>query len=101
MPGPLFQESELFNLAFALLSIGVLFAFRLFRLQIPRFMVAGFAAIVAAYVFTVVEGVWWKETFNFLEHLSYMVAGGCFFLACRDLARGDGSSPSEQLPWIT
>jgi TRAP-type uncharacterized transport system fused permease subunit len=96
MPGSLFQESELFNLAFALLSICFLYGLRLFRLQVPRFMVAGFAAIVAAYVFTVVEGVWLKETFNFLEHLSYMVAGVCFFLACRDLARGGGPSPTER-----
>lgn len=92
----MFQESELFNLAFALLSIGFLSAFRLFRLQIPRFMAAGFGGLVAAYLFTVLEGVYLKELFNFMEHLSYALAGICFCIGCLKLARGQGDSPAEE-----
>lgn len=94
MPGHPFQESELFNLGFALLSICFLYAV---RLQIPRFMAAGFVAVVVGYVSTVIEEVYLNQVFNSIEHLSYAVAGICFFLACRDLSREQHVSPPEKV----
>lgn len=84
----MFQESEIINL---ILSIGALCIFIPF-LRTRGFaglhlFLAGFALIIAAQIFTVVEGVVWESFFNHLEHLCYGVSGIFFALAVARLRR--------------
>lgn len=82
----MFQESEIVTLGVAVIGAFILL-FVLSKRRIPqfRFFYIGFFAIVAASFFTVIEGVIWKEFYNFLEHLSYMMAGVSFVAGCRRL----------------
>ena len=52
--------------------------------EIPGFVLfyAGFCCILAASVFTLIEGVLWNELFNTLEHFSYGLAGVAFAAGC-------------------
>lgn len=82
----MFQESELINLCVSFISFFIVML-TIRKREIPGFAMfyAGFCAIFAATVFTVIEGVVWRELFNTLEHFSYGLAGlafaaGCFLL---------------------
>lgn len=92
----MFQESEIVNLlvGFGSVPVIVLLARRV-RLPHPRILYCAFSFLLLAYVFTVVEGVAWREGFNFLEHLSYAGSGLLFFVYALLLGRrpsGTGTS---------
>lgn len=76
----MFQENEIVNLLIAFASIPVLFHLgRRVRLAAAgNLLYIGFALILAAYVFTVVEGIFWHNAFNILEHLAEALAGFAF-----------------------
>ncbi|NJD77012.1 MAG: hypothetical protein FIB08_07945 [Candidatus Methanoperedens sp.] len=46
---------------------------------------AGFVFIICAYIFTVVEGIFWGGLFNLLEQVSYALSGVLFAAGCRSL----------------
>ena len=73
------RESEVVNLVLAVVSLLI---FRTFyrTVWLPKrgLLWTGVGCIVAAYVFTVVEGLFWPVVFDTLEHLSYAAAGVCF-----------------------
>jgi hypothetical protein len=61
------------------------------RLKRPRVMallVAGFNFLLAAWVFTVLEGFIWPRLLNLLEHLSYFASSVLVLLWCIGLVRG-------------
>lgn len=81
------QESEVINLliaAFALVIVEVVFRRR--RLPELSFFYAGFFFLVGAYVFTVLEGVFWGGFLNGLEHFCYAAAGLSFAVGCYRLS---------------
>ncbi len=79
----MFQESEIIALVVSLVGVFLLI-FVFARRDVPqlRHFYAGFFAIAAGSFFTVVEGVMWEDSFNLLEHLSYMLGGVFFMLGC-------------------
>lgn len=81
------QESEIVNLLvafFALVIVEVVFRRR--RLSELSFFYTGFFSLVGAFVFTVLEGVFWGVFFNGLEHLCYAAAGLSFAVGCYRLS---------------
>jgi hypothetical protein len=77
------QESEIINLILGIIAVLIiLLIFRKLNLPSLRFFYAGFAFLLCAYVFTVVEGFIWCDFFNVLEHLSLALSGITFALAC-------------------
>lgn len=84
----MFQESEIINLVIVFISIPILLSIRRKILsQELRLIYPGFFLILAAYLFTVIEGVFWKDLFNLLEHASYAFAGLLFASGCRSIIR--------------
>lgn len=82
------QDSELVNLVMGFVSVLIMIQiFRKSRLPEFNLVYLGFFAIIFAYIFTVVEGIIWKDFFNFLEHLSYAVAGLVFALGSFSIYR--------------
>jgi len=75
----MFQESEIINLALAVFS-SVIIVIIFLRRRLPElsFFHAGFFCIVAANSFTVLEGFFWGQLLNGLEHFCYAAAGFCF-----------------------
>jgi hypothetical protein len=86
-PSP-FRESEVINLFLAVVSLLI---FRTFyrAVWIPQrgLLWTGAGCIISAYVFTVLEGLFWPAVFDVLEHISYAAAGVCFAAACRQTMR--------------
>ncbi len=84
----MFEESEIIALVVALVG-AFLLIFVFARRKIPElgYFYLGFFSIAAASLFTVIEGVLWKDFFNFLEHLSYTIAGISFIVGCRTLMK--------------
>ena len=83
----MFQEGEIFNLLLVLVSL-VIVLYEIKRRKIPGFQMFlwGFFFICSSRIFTVVEGLFWEDVFNILEHFSYAFAGftfaaGCLFLS--------------------
>lgn len=93
----MFQESEIVNLLVGFGSVPVLVVLaRRVRLPRPGIVYTAFSFLLLAYVFTVVEGVVWRQGFNFLEHLSYAVAAILFSAYVLFLGRtpaGNGNGP--------
>lgn len=87
----MFQESELFNLVLAIVSLFFLTGLRKSRTDLPPTMLTGFYCLVVAFVATVVEGVAMPALFNLVEHLAFAVAGILFALGSRSLV-GSGQS---------
>lgn len=87
----MFEESEIVTLGVALVGAFILL-FVLSKRKIARFrfFYVGFFAVIAASFFTVIEGAIWEDFFNFLEHLSYVIAGAAFVLGCRELSLNEG-----------
>jgi len=90
----MFQDSEVIALVVALVG-SFLTVFVLARRSLPQLhpFYAGFFLIVAASIFTVAEGVLWGDALNFLEHLSYPLAGLAFTLGAWRLRRGPAPPP--------
>lgn len=87
----IFQESEILVLIVAAFSVPM--AMSIFRHptrpMLPGAMFLGYACLIAAHFFTVVEGVVFHGLFNALEHVSYLLGGFFFATGCHSLARGD------------
>jgi hypothetical protein len=79
----MFQESELINLSVSLIAFGIV-TLTIRKHEIPGFTLfyTGFCCIFAATLFTVIEGVFWNDLFNTLEHLSYGLGGVSFAAGC-------------------
>ena len=75
----MFQESEIITLLIGLM--GLLIVVRFFKEgDIPgmNFLKAGCVMMVCAYVFTLVEGMFFESFFNVLEHFGYAASGLLF-----------------------
>ena len=84
----MFEESEIINLILGLVSLVIVY-YELGKRRIPDFQLffAGFILVILARIFTVVEGLFWTETFNILEHISYAVSGLIFAAGCISLSK--------------
>jgi hypothetical protein len=82
------QPNELASLIFGVVCAAIIL-YLLYREKLPRFgyFFLGFAFLLSANFFTVVEGFFWAAHFNFLEHLSYLLAGASFAAAAWDTRR--------------
>ncbi|MCK4824454.1 hypothetical protein KA005_52370 [bacterium] len=79
------QENEIIML---LLGIGVLIFVlgnrqRLQRVPASKILISGFCTALIGWIFTVLEGFFWKDFLNFIEHICYagssvLVAFWCF-----------------------
>jgi len=80
------QESEVVTLILAMAFV-VCAIFLRKSPAVPRapLIYTGIFFTICAYVFTVVEGLFWWELFNFLEHLCYALAGIAFATGCWSL----------------
>lgn len=80
------QESEVVTLVLGFASILTLMSiFWKKEMQKLQLFYAGFIFIICAYIFTVVEGIFWSELFNQVKQMSYALAGILFAAACRSL----------------
>jgi len=77
------QENEMVNLFISIAAIVILFfmAKKLERGNLHYFY-AGFAAMSCAYTTTILEGYFWHDIFNLIEHISLAVAGILFAVGC-------------------
>lgn len=92
----MFQEGEIFNLLLVLVSL-VIVLYEVRRRRIPGFLMFlwGFFFVCSARIFTVVEGLFWGEIFNILEHFSYVFAGIAFVSGCIALSLKNFSNHKE------
>jgi hypothetical protein len=70
------QENEVIMVV---LGIGVSIFVLVSRLQLKRvpsfeILIIGFSSLVAGWVLTVLEGFFWEESLNFLEHMCYAMS---------------------------
>jgi hypothetical protein len=75
------QENEVIMLLLGLGGLIFILAnrLRLKRLPASNILIAGYYVLLAGWVLTVLEGLFWGEVLNFLEHLCY--AGSAVLLA--------------------
>jgi hypothetical protein len=83
----MFQEGEIFNLMLGVVSL-VIVLYEIRKRAIPGFRMffSGFIFVCSARFFTVVEGLFWGDIFNILEHFSYAFAGFAFAAGCMVLS---------------
>ncbi|TGN05794.1 hypothetical protein EHR08_07610 [Leptospira bandrabouensis] len=80
----MYQISEVLNLIFD--SVGLLITLRLLTAGlIPKFhfLILGFLCIWLSNIFTVVEGFWFHDFFNLLEHSFYFLASILFLVSLK------------------
>ncbi|MCT8335338.1 hypothetical protein NUH30_16775 [Leptospira sp. 85282-16] len=80
----MYQISEVLNLIFD--SVGLLITVRLLTSGlIPKFhfLISGFFCIWLSNIFTVVEGFWFHDFFNLLEHSFYFLASILFLVSLK------------------
>ena len=70
------QQNEIILL---LLSIGCMIFIlvnnqKVNRIPLAKTLIAGFYVLLAGYVFTIFEGLFWKDFLNVLEHICYTVS---------------------------
>jgi hypothetical protein len=71
-----YQESEIVDLLMAVFLTPIMYvAFRQLVLPGKRWFAFGYLAMMAGYVFTIVEGYYSPDVFNLLEHSAYALAG--------------------------
>jgi hypothetical protein len=80
----LFQENEIIML---LLGMGVLILTRVNRVRLERipaskFLVAVFYTLVTGWAMTVLEGFFWEDFLNHLEHICYAASSLLMALWC-------------------
>ena len=91
-----FQESEVVCLVSALVfAVAFLVLRRVERLPDLPLIYGAAGFMIAATVFTVLEGAFWYGVFNVLEHVCYALAGvflalGCWQLIGREPPVGEG-----------
>jgi hypothetical protein len=72
----MYQESEIVDLMMAVVMTPILYlVFRSVYLAGKRWFMLGYLAMIAGYIFTVVEGYVAPDLFNTLEHVSYAFSG--------------------------
>ncbi|MGD8403414.1 MAG: hypothetical protein PVJ21_07120 [Anaerolineales bacterium] len=82
------QDNELVNLFSGLAAILVLvFIARKVERGKLYFFYAAFGAMLCAYTTTILEGYFWGNFFNLVEHFSLAVAGILFAMGCWYLSR--------------
>ena len=83
----MFQEGEIFNLMLGVVTL-VIVLYETRKREIPGFRMffLGFFFVCSARFFTVVEGLFWGDVFNILEHFSYAFAGFAFAAGCMVLS---------------
>lgn len=84
----MFEESEIINLVLGMVSF-VIVVYEIRKREIPGFRLffAGFACVVLARLFTVVEGIFLGGLLNTLEHLCYVLSGVLFAAGCKLLMK--------------
>lgn len=78
------QQNELIIF---LLGMGVLTFILANRWRIPRFpawrvLVASFCVLLLGWLLTILEGIFWENLLNFMEHLSYALSSSLIALWC-------------------
>ncbi len=74
------QANEMINLLLTLAGTILFIVFSRGYSRPPfRYLYAGFLMVLLSSLFTVLEGLFWLDFFNFLEHASLMISG-FFFL---------------------
>jgi len=77
------QDNELVNLISGIAAILVLvFIWRRVEREKLYFFFAAFVAMLSAYTTTILEGFFWQDFFNLLEHFSLALAGVLFAFGC-------------------
>jgi len=94
----MFQESEIINLVVGIIAV-LMFLFFFKKLGLPRmlFIYIGFFLVLCGCFLTVIEGVFWHDLFNFLEHLCYALSGISFLVGCRAIARHSAGTGNLKL----
>ena len=91
-----FQESEVVCLVLALVfAVALVVLRRAERLPDLPLLYGAAGFMIAATIFTVLEGALWYSVFNILEHVCYALAGvflalGCWQLIGREPPAGKG-----------
>jgi len=87
------NESEAVAL-FLIITVAVLYLAFTRQYRRPRmpFLYAGYGCIAAGFLFTVLEGFFWHDLFNLLEHLSYAVAGVATLIGAYHLCHDSGDA---------
>jgi hypothetical protein len=93
--GEMIQENEVLVL---LLAVGTLIfvwfnRLRLRQLPSSRTLLAGFYFLIGAWSLTVVEGFFWQEVLNFIEHLCYAVSAVLIATWCWQVFGQEGGGP--------
>ncbi|MBM9589919.1 hypothetical protein JWG41_05645 [Leptospira sp. 201903075] len=80
----MYQISEVLNLIFD--SVGLIITLRLlWSGLIPKFyfLIFGFFCVWLSNIFTVVEGFWFPDFFNLLEHSFYFISSLLFLVSLK------------------
>lgn len=80
----MYQISEVLNLIFD--SVGLLITLRLLSLGlIPKFhfLILGFFCVWLSNIFTVIEGFFFQDFFNLLEHTFYFLSSVLFLVSLK------------------
>lgn len=93
------DANEVVTLVFTLVCGGILFALNR-KEPLPRlpWFYAALFALLGNYVFTIVEGIYGADFFNFLQHLCLALAGIFFALGFRKQAVERASRPPQAGP---
>lgn len=86
------QENELVNL-FSSVAAAIVLIFMAQKMEPAyhlRFFYAAFVAMLVAYLATILEGFFWADFFNLLEHFALAVGGGFLAFACWRLRHPPG-----------
>ena len=82
------QDNELVNLLSSIAAILVLvFIARKVEREKLHYFYTAFAAMVCAYTTTILEGFFWHNILNLIEHISLAAAGTLFALGCWQLGK--------------
>lgn len=82
------EPEELIMAIFGVVFVLVLFAqAKTLKIRELNVFLIGAVLLLSASIFTILEGILWKEVFNFIEHLGYASAGICFAVGCSLLGR--------------
>lgn len=85
----LLPESEIITLILGLAGLAVMIGLMRGREMAGlRLFAAGYAALLASYIFTVLESFFLHDLFNLLEHISYALSGWLLALACWRFSKG-------------
>jgi len=77
------QDSEVVTLVLGVITLAVLIAMRRAGILGYGRLIAGFGAMLCAYLFTVLEGFLWHDGFDLLEHASYAASAWIFARAAQ------------------